>query len=134
MKDDSLESRLVAVARQALRHAYAPYSHYSVGAAVADPEGRIFPGCNVENASYGLTICAERVAIGAAIATGVRRLAAVAVAAEKSVPYPCGACRQVMAEFMDGNAPILVAGPDGAPQRFSLDDLLPCRFANFPLA
>ena len=80
--------------------AYAPYSHFLVGAALRAIDGRVFSGCNVENASFGLTMCAERVALGAAIAAGVRVFSAIAIAgpAERSA-VPCGACRQVLAEF-----------------------------------
>lgn len=126
---EALEMRLLASARDVMRHAHAPYSRYRVGAAVADTEGRIFAGCNVENASYGLTICAERVALGAAVAAGARHFTALAVtAAEGAAPLPCGACRQVMAEFMDGDARVFVAGPEGGVTCFLLDELLPHRF------
>ena len=85
---------------QTRAHAHAPYSHFFVGAAVSDAEGRIFTGCNVENLSFGLTICAERVAIASAIAAGARDLTAIVVVADTDTPVsPCGACRQVMAEF-----------------------------------
>ena len=82
------------------RRAHAPYSKFRVGAAVADEAGRIHVGCNVENASYGLTVCAERNAVAAAVAAGARRIVAVAVASGSRPPAsPCGACRQVLAEF-----------------------------------
>src|SRR5688572_5488525 len=91
---------LVGAAWAVRLHAYAPYSKFQVGAALMAEDGRIFTGCNVENLSYSLTICAERVAIGAAIAAGVRKFLAVAIVADTAVPIsPCGACRQVLAEF-----------------------------------
>ena len=89
---------LVAAARAVRRRAHAPYSKFAVGAAVLDERGRVSVGCNLENASYGLTVCAERNAIAAAVAAGARRIRAVAVATAASPPAsPCGACRQVIA-------------------------------------
>jgi cytidine deaminase len=91
---------LMEAAWQVRERAYAPYSNFQVGAAVMAADGRIFVGCNVENVSYGLTNCAERVAIGAAVAAGVREFLGIAVVADTKVPIsPCGACRQVLAEF-----------------------------------
>lgn len=93
-------NHLTERAWQTRAHAHAPYSQFFVGAAVSDTEGRIFTGCNVENLSFGLTICAERVAIASAIAAGARDLTAIVVVADTDTPVsPCGACRQVMAEF-----------------------------------
>ena len=95
---NSTINRLIAHALKARNMAYAPYSHYNVGAALLTPGGKIVTGCNVENASYGLTICAERGAIMAAVAQGHRAFRAIAVATENG-GSPCGACRQVLAEF-----------------------------------
>lgn len=93
-------TQLTEHAWQTRDRAYAPYSQFFVGAAVIDNHGRIFSGCNVENISYGLTICAERVAISSAIAAGATSLCAIVVVADTDTPVsPCGACRQVMAEF-----------------------------------
>jgi cytidine deaminase len=97
-----LRDKLLAKARAAMKHAYAPYSNFQVGAAVMLADGRIFTGCNVENASYGLTICAERNAIFAAVADSPKKpvITAVAVVNKRRVACsPCGACRQVIAEF-----------------------------------
>src|SRR5215510_11448003 len=105
---------LMARARDAARRAYAPYSHFRVGAAVQDADGAVYVGCNVENASYGLTICAERNAIFCAVAAGaVRPFAALAVScidANEGGCSPCGACRQVIAEHLWPDAPVRVDG------------------------
>ena len=114
---------VVEAAWQVRQLAYAPYSNFQVGAALLAADGRIFVGCNVENLSYGLTNCAERVAVGAAVAAGVREFVAVAVVADTAVPIsPCGACRQVLAEF--GVERILLANRTERLE-FTLDDLLP---------
>jgi len=103
--------------------AYAPYSGFAVGAAIMATDGRIFTGCNVENLSYGLTQCAERVAIGSAIAAGVREFLALAVVADtRQAISPCGACRQVMAEF---KVPRVILANHSETLEFSLEDLLP---------
>jgi cytidine deaminase len=93
--------RLVAAAAQARRHAHAPYSKFRVGAALLTATGKVFTGVNVENASYGLTICAERVAVGNAVSEGERRFVAIACVAPSADLSPCGACRQVLSEFGD---------------------------------
>ncbi len=114
---------LVKAAWETRDKAYAPYSNFHVGAALLAEDRRVFTGCNVENLSYGLTNCAERVAIGAAVAAGVRRFLAVAVVADTAVPIsPCGACRQVLAEF--GVPRILLANRTERVE-FTLEELLP---------
>lgn len=115
---------LVEHARAARGRAYAPYSGYAVGAAALADDGRVFGGCNVENAAYGATVCAERVAVWAAVAAGARRLAAVAVVTANA-GTPCGCCRQVLAEFGDPALPIAMAGPAGPFTVLRLGDLLP---------
>ena len=91
---------LIRIARQSLKHAHAPYSKYRVGAAILSEGGQVFSGCNIENASYGLTVCAERVALFNAASVGHRKFTAIAVVTScKSTAYPCGACLQVLAEF-----------------------------------
>lgn len=120
--------RLTAAARKARRRAYAPYSRFAVGAAVLDQLGRIHAACNVENASYGLTICAERAAVFAAVAGGARRLRAVAIVAGRTDPVPpCGACRQVLAEF-SRDIPVRMISASGRTRTAALADLLPSGF------
>lgn len=114
---------LVEAAWQAREQAHAPYSNFAVGAALLAVDGRVFTGCNVENLSYGLTMCAERGAIGTAVAAGARDFLALVVVADTAVPVsPCGACRQVMAEF--GVPKVLLANRTGRLE-FTLDELLP---------
>lgn len=115
---------LVVVARAARANAYAPYSRYAVGSAVLTDDGRTFSGVNVENASYGATVCAERVAVWTAVAAGARRVVAVAVVTAGG-GSPCGLCRQVLAEFADAAMPIAMAAPDGDPTVRTLGELLP---------
>ena len=120
---------LMAAAREGLDRAYAPYSHFRVAAAVIDEQGRVFTGVNVENLSYGLAVCAERVAIFSAIAAGARRIAAVAVTSSGAdLLSPCGACRQVIAEFASAEVPVYCDAPDGL-RRWSVGDLLPHGFS-----
>ena len=118
------DDRLVAAAAAARARAYAPYSKFRVGAAVLTADGSVFAGPNIENASYPLSHCAERVAIHKAVSEGHRRLRAVAVVADGDQPaMPCGACRQVMAEFGVGR--IIVATPGGRRRVRTLRALLP---------
>lgn len=123
---------LAQAARKAAGFAYAPYSHYTVGAALLAKDGQIFSGCNVENASYGLTNCAERTAYFKAVSTGNHQFAALAIAAgdAEQLPFPCGACRQVIAEFCPGSFPLYIVSLSGPLEirTFSLDELLPHRF------
>jgi len=108
IKQSELDA-LAEAASTVMEQAYAPYSGYRVGAAIMAESGRIFTGCNVENVSYGLTICAERSAIFQAVAAGARKFRALAVVSDAAFdPYPCGACRQVLAEFCDPEMPVHV--------------------------
>lgn len=120
---------LVAAAAAARANAYVPYSHYPVGAAILTEDGRIFTGVNVENASYGGTICAERTAIFKAISEGARRILAVAVVTSNGVA-PCGLCRQVLSEFAapDADPPVWIADETGAVRETTLFSLLPDSF------
>ena len=122
-----MSDALVTQARQVMRNAYAPYSRFQVGAALEATDGRVFLGTNVESASYGLTICAERMAIGAAVAAGAQRFRRIAVTTAVDPPAaPCGACRQLLAEF-GLDLEVIAAGPTGE-RRWNLRDLLPAAF------
>lgn len=126
---------LLEAARLARERAHAPYSRFAVGAAVATRDGRVFLGCNVENASYGLTNCAERTALYAAIAAGVRpgEFARLAVIADTAQPIaPCGACRQVMIELGGPDLPVLLANLAGQRRNTTAGELLPGAFARDP--
>ena len=127
-----LESLLDA-ARGASAKAYAPYSRFHVGAAVLADDGRVFTAANVENASYGLTSCAERNAVFAAVFAGVRRIVAVAIHTPTGEPVsPCGACRQVIHEFGPAAAVVRCCAGDGR-RRWSIDELLPGAFGPLSL-
>ena len=128
MVDETLLGKLVAEARRARAAAYAPYSDYRVGAAIATEDGQIFAGCNVENASYGAAICAERNAIGAMVVAGASKPVACAVVTGGFKPgTPCGMCRQVLVEFTRDMPIVLVAEtPSGDVRRdTTLADLMP---------
>ena len=118
---------LMKMAIEARQNAYAPYSHFAVGAALLAESGRVYTGCNIENASYGLTCCAERNAIFAAVCAGERRFKMLAVAADSPEPVaPCGACRQVIAEF---GIPLVVMGNlKEATKTMTAEELLPYGF------
>ena len=109
-------------------NAFAPFSHFKVGAALEDAEGRVHTGCNVENATYGLTVCAERVAVFKAISEGARKFRRVAVAADTDVlTPPCGACRQILWEFC-GNVEVVLTNLHGKTETYQLKDLFPKPF------
>ena len=127
MPDVPRADDLVAAARDARTRAYAPYSNFTVGAAVL-AGGRIYAGCNVENASYGLSICAERVAATTAVAAGERRLDAVAVVGSATRPTPpCGACRQFLSEF-GPDMSVIAETPDGDREMWTMSGVLPHAF------
>ena len=125
---------LVKSALDARNHAYAPYSRYKVGAALLASDGRIYQGCNVENASYGATNCAERTAFFKAVSEGIRRFGAIAIAGGPEgepiteYAYPCGICRQVMQEFCDSKFQIIVVKSENDYKIMTLEELLPHGF------
>ena len=127
MSEESLQS-LVAAATEARSHSVAPFSRFMVGAAVRTEAGKIYTGCNVESASYGLTVCAERVAIWKALSEGERHFAELAVVADtESLTPPCGTCRQIIWEFCK-NAIIILSNLHGETEIVSMTDLLPRAF------
>ncbi len=124
-------TELIAAAREAQASAYAPYSNFTVGAAVLLSDGTVYKGCNIENASFGLTVCAERVAIFQAVAAGRMDIAAIAVSTSApKLCKPCGACRQVIAEFSRVGSPIVVISTtqSGLSVTETITDLLPDNF------
>lgn len=118
---------LVELAGKAKEKAYVPYSKFHVGAVLVTENGDIYEGCNIENASYSLTNCAERTAFFKAISEGERSFRAIAIVGDKNPCYPCGACRQVMAEFCDKDFEIILSGDDEV-KVFKLSELLPYSF------
>ena len=117
---------LKAAAKEASKASYSPYSKYAVGAAVLTEKG-LYAGTNVENASYGATMCAERVALFKAVSEGARQVSALAVYAGPSLPYPCGMCLQALSEFASADAPVLIAS-ETEEKELSFKDLLPHPF------
>jgi cytidine deaminase len=119
---------LIQCALAAREHAFTPYSHFRVGAAVEDDKGRVFTGCNIENASYGLTMCAERVAVFKALSEGTRKFSRIVVAADSpNLTPPCGACRQILWEFC-GNARLTLVNLEGQRQDMQIGDIFPRPF------
>ena len=124
------EERLLELARAAMERAYAPYSGFAVGAAVMTDTGHMYAGCNIENASYGLSNCAERTAVFHMVMAGEHAVTAIAVIAGTLQPVsPCGACRQVLAEFGSAGVPVFMANSRGDIRRVTLGELLPYAFS-----
>ena len=127
--EPATRQRLVAAALAARGNAYVPYSKYRVGAALMNREGRIFSGCNIENASYGLSNCAERTALFKAVSEGEREFIGLAVAVDGKKPAsPCGACRQVLREFLGDKVDIILVNEDGEGKDTTIAKLLPDAF------
>ena len=123
-----VDQRLINEAKKARKNAVAPFSKFKVGAALRTTSGRIFRGCNVENCTYGLTVCAERVAIFKAISEGARKFVRVAVVADTDIlTPPCGACRQILWEFC-GDVEVVLANPRGKSETLRLGTLFPRAF------
>ena len=122
------DEKLVVLAKEAMKNAYAPYSHFQVGAALLAKDGRVFTGCNVENASYGATNCAERTAVFKAVSEGCREFDAIAIVASSGdFISPCGICRQVLAEFMPEGKVILDSHENGMVT-YLVRELIPLGF------
>lgn len=136
MLDDEVAAALLRGAHDAARNAYVPYSSFPVGAALLTAGGTVVSGCNIENASYGLTVCAERVAVFKAVAAGTREISAIAVVATNvDAVTPCGACRQVLNEFVPATGDmVIVLERDGEPEQTTLAALLPRAFGPRDLA
>ena len=127
------KQELCNLAIKSMENAYAPYSGYKVGAALLTKTGKVFTGCNIENASYTPTVCAERTAIFKAVSEGERNFTMIAVAGGKNGYIsgefpPCGVCRQVLSEFCDGNFTVLTVNGENSYKEYKLSDLLPCSF------
>ncbi|WP_269760034.1 cytidine deaminase [Streptococcus dysgalactiae] len=122
---------LVSLAIDASKHAYVPYSHFPIGAALKTKDGTIYTGCNIENASFGLTNCGERTAIFKAVSDGYKELAEIAIYGETQEPVsPCGACRQVMAEFFEPSSLVTLIAKNGQTLETTVGDLLPYSFTD----
>lgn len=119
--------KLIREALKAKENAYAPYSKFKVGAALLTEDGEIYTGCNIENAAYSPTVCAERTAIFKAVSEGARKIEAIAIVAGEDMAYPCGVCRQVIKEFGE-EATIIVARSEEDYEESTLEDLLPHSF------
>ena len=128
MINDEMKQELGRLAAEMRSRSYIPYSHYAVGAALLAKDGSIFTGCNIENAAYPVTICAERTAIFKAVSEGVRDFEAIAIATEDGQGYPCGSCRQVMAEFALDMDVMLADAAGNITVETSVSDLLPGAF------
>lgn len=123
--------KLIQEAIEARKQAYTPYSHFPVGAAVLTSDNHVYRGCNIENASFGLTNCAERTAIFKAVSEGEKEIKAIAIVADTKGPVsPCGACRQVMAEFCNEETKVYLTNLDGDIQETSISGLLPGFFTS----
>jgi len=121
-------SPLAEAALRARENAHAPFSHFKVGAALEDAAGNVFTGCNIENATYGLTLCAERVAVFKAVSEGARKFARIAIAAgTEDLTPPCGACRQILWEFC-GDIELTLVNPAGKSETLRLSSLFPRPF------
>ena len=121
------DEQLLSLARQAMQRSYSPYSHFKVGACLLSADGRLFQGCNIENASFGLTNCAERTALFKAVSEGATEFTTIAIASEKAAPWPCGACRQALNEFAP-QIRVLVTWGDNLTAESTLPQLLPYGF------
>ena len=129
------KEQLINEAEAVRQSAYVPYSHFAVGAALLTKSGKVYTGCNIENASYSLTCCAERVAIFKAVSEGETAFRSLAISAETEEPVsPCGACRQVMSEFFTEETDIYLANLEGNSLRTTVNEILPFSFTSYDLS
>ena len=129
------DRELIRLALEARRNSYAPYSNYRVGAALLTADGRAYTGCNIENAAYGPTVCAERCAVFKAVSEGERSFVKIAITGglneePNDYSFPCGVCRQVLSEFCGGDFLVIIAKSEDDYLVKTLNDLLPCRFSS----
>ncbi|MCP1639350.1 cytidine deaminase [Streptococcus gallinaceus] len=125
------DTKLIDLAIEASKNAYVPYSHFPIGAALVAKDGRVFTGCNVENASFGLTNCGERTAIFKAISEGAREFKELVIFGKTEQPVsPCGACRQVMVEFFEKDLPVTLVAEDKSTVVMTVQELLPYSFTD----
>ncbi len=123
------KEKLVELAYKASKYSYSPYSHFKVGAALVTEDGSVFTGCNVENASYGATICAERTCALKAVSEGHKKIKMMVIVSDSNkFTYPCGICRQFLSEFMDNDGIIVVHDKDKGTKEYTLGELLPEAF------
>lgn len=128
IQDKAAAKKLLNEARAMLEYSYSPYSNFKVGAALLTVDGKLFTGCNIENATYGATNCAERTAIFKAVSEGYKDFAAIAIVSSGGgLTFPCGICRQVMAEFSPAML-VILEDENGEPSFYTLSELLPCSF------
>lgn len=127
MPDKNTLEEMLGAAKEILKNSYSPYSKIRIASVVLSESGKIAAGVNVENASYGLTVCAERAALFKAISQGEQKFKTIIIYSEDTDPIPCGACLQVMAEFFDGNEQVIIAGPEGI-RHFKFSEIFPYRF------
>lgn len=126
---ETRDEELIEAARAAREFAFAPFSNFTVGACVETKDGRVFTGCNIENATYGLTVCAERVAVWKALSEGAREFRRIGIVADtETLTPPCGACRQILWEFCGSDLVIILANLRGASERLTLSELYPRAF------
>jgi cytidine deaminase len=128
--EDSIRNELIRIASDMRGMAYAPYSNYYVGAAILTDSGRVYSGCNVENASYGATVCAERTAALKAVSEGDRQFSALAVAVSGDSGYPCGICRQFLSEFITEDIEVILINKDDAVTIDSFNRIFPSGFSS----
>lgn len=128
--EDSGYELLCQKAEEALENAYCPYSGYRVGAAVLAESGKLYTGCNIENASYGATNCAERTALFKAVSEGERKISAIAIFTDKGnqTPFPCGLCRQALSEFCSPDMPVIVFDGDKSVYNITFEEIFPYSF------